>query len=63
MSAVAHKAPTCALCANPLTKVPFQRLDFSYCSIVCLQQHKAQLDATAAAPDGGKVIAHNPHCR
>jgi hypothetical protein len=65
LGAAKGTGPVCALCANAITKAPFERLDFKYCSIACLQQHKLQLDATEAAaaagkPNPSKVITHNP---
>lgn len=57
-------AATCALCKLALLKTPFERLDYKFCSIACLQQHKLQLDAaaagSAAVASASKLIAHNP---
>lgn len=65
LGAAKGTGPVCALCALPITKAPFERLDFRYCSLPCLQQHKLQLDAeaAAAAKHGGnqsKTVVHNP---
>ena len=41
----------CALpsCGKPLVRVPFERLQFKYDSLLCLQQHRAELEKTVAS--------------
>ena len=53
MGAVKGTGPVCALCALPITKAPFERLQYKYCSSVCLQQHKCEIDAKGAAAASG----------
>ena len=40
----------CALssCGKPLVRVPFERLHYKYDTLLCLQQHRAELDKTGA---------------
>eukprot|EP01117_Protostelium_nocturnum_P010589 TRINITY_DN3806_c0_g1_i3.p1 TRINITY_DN3806_c0_g1~~TRINITY_DN3806_c0_g1_i3.p1 ORF type:complete len:664 (+),score=278.14 TRINITY_DN3806_c0_g1_i3:127-2118(+) len=37
----------CNLCDTPLTMVPFVRLDYHYCSMKCLNDHRTKLEATS----------------
>jgi hypothetical protein len=39
----------CDHCSKPLVRVPFERLNFKYCTITCLQAHKAKTEGDAAA--------------
>ena len=41
----------CALpsCGKPLVRVPFERLHYKYDTLLCLQQHRAELDKTTAS--------------
>jgi hypothetical protein len=38
--ALAHKVERCASCQQPIVTIPFERLDYKYCSTECLRAHK-----------------------
>jgi len=40
----------CQLCTAPLTMVPFERLDYHYCSMKCLLEHKRLLATNTHTP-------------
>ncbi|CEM27100.1 unnamed protein product [Vitrella brassicaformis CCMP3155] len=41
-------ARICDSCSAPITGKPFQRLEYKYCSVECVQRHKRRLMAEAA---------------
>jgi len=40
LAAVKGTARLCDMCRQPLVRVPFHRLEYQYCSTLCLQNHK-----------------------
>jgi hypothetical protein len=34
----------CGMCGTPIIAIPFERLEYKYCTIKCLQAHRTQLD-------------------
>ncbi len=44
LAAMTGNAVKCAQCNIAITKVPFERLTYKYCSIVCLNKHREALE-------------------
>jgi hypothetical protein len=43
LAAMTGKSDCCAWCGKQLITVPFERLNFKYCTTTCVVQHKAEL--------------------
>jgi len=43
-AATLGKSRPCDFCGVPLTMVPFERLEFKYCTVECVHKHMDKLD-------------------
>lgn len=44
IAATKGKSTPCAMCDKPITRLPFSRLEYQYCSLECLHTHRLLLE-------------------